>query len=79
MRSGARQSMPSISIASCAGDKVMLPSCPTIRGHTKPPRSIRLVNRQSPLPSQNRILMIRARLPRKANRWPENASFFSVS
>ena len=50
----------------------MEPSYPVIRGQTNPPRSSRLVNRHSPLPSQNRILMIRARLPRKANRWPQN-------
>lgn len=37
MRSGTRQSMPSISIASCAGDNVMEPSYPVIRGHTNPP------------------------------------------
>jgi hypothetical protein len=62
--------------ANCAGDKAMLPSCPVIRGHTNPPRSSRLVNKHSPLPSQNRTLTICARLPLKANRWPQNGSFF---
>jgi hypothetical protein len=76
MRSGTRQSMPSINMASCAGDSVMEPSYPVIRGHTNPPRSSRLVNKHSPLPSQNRTLTICARLPLKANRWPENGSFF---
>ena len=31
-----------------------------------------------PFPSQNRILTICALLPRKAKRWPQNGSFFSV-
>ena len=36
-RSGVRQSMPSISIASCAGDSVTVPPGSLIRGQTKPP------------------------------------------
>ena len=45
-----------------AGDSVMEPSFPVIRGRT-PPRSSRLVNKHRPLPSQNRTLTICARLP----------------
>src|SRR5262249_61712102 len=45
-----RQSIASISSASCAGVRPTAPS--TIGGHTKRPFSSRLANRQSPLPSQ---------------------------
>ena len=47
-----RQSVPSSSIASCAGESVTVPPGSLIRGQMKPPWSSRLVNRQRPLPSQ---------------------------
>src|SRR5581483_10840268 len=50
VRCGARQSMPSSNIDSCAGVSVTEPSFVT--GHTKRPFSSRLANRQKPCPSQ---------------------------
>ena len=53
MRSGARQSIPSSSIDSCAGVTTILP--PDADGHTKRPRSRRLANRHAPWPSHQII------------------------
>ncbi len=50
-RSGARQSTPSISIDNCAELSISVPPGSTFDGHRKTPCSIRLVNRQSPVPS----------------------------
>ena len=46
---GIRQSMPSISIASCARLRLILPS--SAQGQTNRPRSRRLVNKHAPWPS----------------------------
>jgi len=73
-RSGVRQSIPSISIASCAGDSVTELPGSANRGQKKFPWSIRLVNRHSPVPSQNKIFRSEAFLPRKMNKWPENGN-----
>ena len=43
---GLRQSSPSVSIESCAGDSVIEPSF--VAGHVKRPFSNRLANRQKP-------------------------------
>src|SRR5262249_37041631 len=51
----------------------------TSEGQMKRPCCSRLVKRHSPLPSQNRIFIVSAFLPRKANRWPENGSFLSTA
>src|SRR5262249_21189528 len=53
VRSGVRQSMPSISIASCAGVSVTVPPGSHSEGQMKWPCCRRLVKRHSPLPSQN--------------------------
>ena len=53
VRTGARQSIPSSSIDSCAGVTVTLP--PDADGHTKRPRSRRLANRHAPWPSHQII------------------------
>src|SRR5687768_3963102 len=57
--------MPSITVASCAGESVTAPPGSYMRGQTKPPRSMRLMNRHSPFPSQNNTFKIDARLPRQ--------------
>jgi len=61
-RSGVRQSIPSSSMASCAGDSVTESPGSANRGQKKFPRSMRLVNKQSPVPSQNRIFRSEAQL-----------------
>src|SRR6266536_5165689 len=58
--SGVRQSIPSSSMASCAGDSITEPPGSAKRGQKKLPRSMRLVNRHSPVPSQNRIFISEA-------------------
>ena len=45
IRSGARQSMPSISMASCPGESAMVLSGSVMRGQVNPPWSIRFENR----------------------------------
>ena len=55
--SGARQSTPSISNDNCAEVSDSVSPGSTLGGHRKTPCSSRLVNRQSPVPSQNTILM----------------------
>ena len=55
--SGARQSTPSISIDSCAEVNDSVSPGSTLGGHRKTPCSSRLVNRQSPVPSQKMILI----------------------
>jgi hypothetical protein len=55
--------LPSISMASCAGDRVMLRFEPR---RSRPREPALIVNRQNLFPYRNRILMIRARLSRKA-------------
>ena len=57
VRTGARQSIPSNSIDSCAGVTATLPS--DADGHTKRPRSRRFENRHAPWPS-HQIILIRS-------------------
>jgi hypothetical protein len=49
---GWRQSIPSSSIANCAGDSGIDTPGPRIRGQVKWPSSMRLTNRHKPVPSQ---------------------------
>ncbi len=74
VRCGARQSMPSRSIDSCAGLTVTLPS--EAAGQTYLPFSRRLENMHAPWPSHHTILMRSPRRPRKTNRCPEYGSCF---
>ena len=76
LRCGARQSMPSSSIASCAAVRAILPSFAA--GHTNRPFSRRFENRHAPCPSHQMILIKSPRRPRKTNMWPVNGSCFSV-
>src|SRR5229473_8108779 len=67
--------MPSISDDNCAEVNDSVSPGSTLGGHRKTPCSSRLVNRQSPVPSQKMILMRLALVrPRNTNRWPENGS-----
>ena len=61
VRSGERQSMPSINIDSCCEVSVTVPPASAATGHGKCRCSSRLVNRQRPDPSQNTILIRSAR------------------
>ena len=76
VRCGARQSIPSSSMESCAGVTLIFPSAG--EGQTKRPRSSRFENRHPPWPSHQTIFRRSPRRPRKTNRWPENGSSFST-
>ena len=71
---GARQSTPSISIASCSELGASVSPGSTCGGRRNTPRSSRLVNRRRLAPSQNTILIRLAVRPRNTKRWPENGS-----
>ena len=77
VRSGARQSMPSSSIDSCAGDKATLPSL--AEGQTNRPFSSRFMNMHAPWPSHQITFTRSPRRPRKTNRCPANGSCFSTA
>jgi hypothetical protein len=77
-RSGAHQSMPSISIESWDELSITVPPISQVAGHWKRPCSSRLVNRQSPVPSQKTILMRLAFRPRNKKRWPGKGSCRSM-
>ena len=72
VRSGARQSIPSNSIDSCAGVSRTTPSAG--EGQMKRPFSSRLANKHSPCASQYSALIKSPRRPRKQKTWPENGS-----
>ncbi|XXU93386.1 hypothetical protein WME85_38065 [Sorangium sp. So ce1153] len=69
-------SMPSSSVSSVASSTSTCVA-PSVggSGSTNAPRSRRLENRQSPLPSKKRILMLVRRLPMNANSAPQRASY----
>src|SRR6516225_8836990 len=69
-RSGARQSIPSISIDSCSELSASVSPGSTSGGHRNTPCSSRLVNRHRPVPSQYTILIRLALRPRNTKRWP---------
>src|SRR6185437_1177432 len=78
VRIGVRQSMPSSSIASCAG--VSAAAAPAdVAGQIKRPFSSRLANRQRPWPSHHNTLMRRPCRPRNTKAWPQNGSRLSWS
>ena len=72
---GARQSMPSSSIATADIDTVPVAEI----GHTNRPFSSRFANRQRPWPSHHNSLIKSPRLPRKANSAPECGSCIKTS
>ncbi|AUX24051.1 uncharacterized protein SOCEGT47_045840 [Sorangium cellulosum] len=84
MRRGARFrgfdvgaiSIPSSSVSSVASSTSTCVA-PSVggSGSTNAPRSRRFENRQSPLPSKKRILMLVRRLPMNANSAPQRASY----
>ena len=63
VRNGARQSIPSNSMASCAG--VSAAAAPPVVGQTNRPFSSRLANRHRPCPSHQSTLINRPWRPRK--------------
>ena len=75
-RLGCRQSIPSISIASCAGVRNTLPS--RADGQAKRPRSSRLVSRHSPSSVDQSSFTWLPLRPRKMKTWPDIGSSFSV-
>jgi hypothetical protein len=75
LRSGARQSMPSISIESWDELSITVPPISQVTGQWKRPCSSRLVNRQKPVPSQKTILMRLAFRPRNKKRCPSGPRF----
>ena len=68
--SGLRQSMPSMSIDSCARVRETVPSFAC--GQMKCPRSNRFANRHRPSSSAHKILIVSPLRPRKTNTCPEN-------
>ena len=77
VRCGARQSIPSKSIDSCAGVSATFPSF--AEGQTNRPFSSRFRNMQAPWPSHQMTLTRSPRRPRKTNRCPANGSCFSTA
>ena len=68
VRCGNRQSMPSSSIANCAGVSAILPSFAA--GQTNRHFSNRFKNKHAPCPSHQMILIRSPCRPRKTNIWP---------
>jgi hypothetical protein len=77
VRSGARQSIPSKSIANCAGVSATFP--PLAEGQTNRPFSSRFRNMQAPWPSRQITFTRSPRRPRNTNRCPANGSCFKTA
>jgi hypothetical protein len=69
LRTGARQSIPSSNMETCAGDKAIAPIAVT--GQINLPFSSLLANKQRPWVSHHKSLIKSPRRPRKMNRAPE--------